>query len=219
MKAGPRIGPAAEVGVYPAFSGNQGLRAARLRRRMVDAAPSLAAGEYQGATTTAARALLFGRRATPAIADWGSARRCAVCSCWSSPAQARIGPSLVPASWRSSSAVVSKATPSQLARPGPGMRFVAIPIAPPAPGQKHSRRAEAATLESGRKSTRPQQPDRAQPGLVEGHQRLMSDRRARRMLFVGSERRSRRRPPRASMSYESFHSFIVRTLAAQLGCR
>ena len=31
MKAGPRIGPAAEVGVYPAFSGNQGLRAARLR--------------------------------------------------------------------------------------------------------------------------------------------------------------------------------------------
>jgi hypothetical protein len=77
-------------------------------------------GEYQGATTTAARALLFGRRATPAIADWGSARRCAVCSCWSSPAQARIGPSLVPASWRSSSAVVSKATPSQLARPRPG---------------------------------------------------------------------------------------------------
>ena len=45
MKAGPRIGPAAEVGVYPAFSGNQGLRAARLRRRMAAAAPSLAAGE------------------------------------------------------------------------------------------------------------------------------------------------------------------------------
>ena len=32
----------------PAFSGNQGLCAARLRRRMVDGAPSLAAGENQG---------------------------------------------------------------------------------------------------------------------------------------------------------------------------
>jgi hypothetical protein len=34
--------------------------------------------------TTAARPLRFGRRATSAIADWGRARRHAVCSCWPS---------------------------------------------------------------------------------------------------------------------------------------
>jgi hypothetical protein len=43
-------------------------------------------GEWQGRGTTAARDLLFGRRATSAIAGWGSARRCAVPSCWSSDA-------------------------------------------------------------------------------------------------------------------------------------
>ena len=47
MKAGPPDRACGGGWRVPPFSGNQGLRAARLRRRMVDGAPSLAAGDEQ----------------------------------------------------------------------------------------------------------------------------------------------------------------------------
>ena len=79
-----RIRPAASTPATPAVATKEGSRCGRSRRRTVEGMEMRTFGECQGTGTTAARALLFGRCATSAIPDWGSARRCAVCSCWSS---------------------------------------------------------------------------------------------------------------------------------------
>ena len=79
-----RIRPAASTPAAPAIAAKEGSRRSRSQRRTVEGV-EITFGECQVAGTTAAGALLFGRRATSAIADWCSARRCAVSSCWSWP--------------------------------------------------------------------------------------------------------------------------------------